>query len=335
MKKTILATLAIASMMSCSNDEVLDTPAKQAITFDNAFVEKAPGTRAAYDGSYTTGTLKEFQVYGTITNASGATGRVFTGDVVSYNGTAWTYTCPTQYWVPGNTYDFWAIADGNVDGATSVFTDKFVPKAINLLDASQQKDVLLATRTYRNYQTTYGTVVEFTFHHLMAKAKFTVKNAITTNSGYSYKVSDIAVKTEKEAVYNIADGEWAIAETPATYSLSFGHAVDVAIPEGAEAADIAFDEKVESNFDRLLIPNSKHITVTFKCELFKDGILIQTQERSVTTTKVVSLEQGKAYNFIISLGNPGDPITFNVDKIEDWDTDHNDDGTNNDETPIN
>ena len=70
MKKTILATLAIASMMSCSNEELLEAPAQQAITFGNTFVEKAPATRAAYDGSYTTSSLTQFQVYGTITNTS-------------------------------------------------------------------------------------------------------------------------------------------------------------------------------------------------------------------------------------------------------------------------
>ena len=325
MKKTILVTLAIASMMSCSNEELLEAPALQAITFDNAFVEKAPGTRAAYDGSYTTGNLKQFQVYATVTNTSGAVGKVFTGDVVSFNTTSreWTYTCPTQYWVPGNTYDFWAIADGNVKDATSVTaTEKFVPTEIRVLDASKQKDVLFATRSYPNYQTTDGTTVAFTLHHLMAKAKFTVKNAIDTNSGYSYMVSGITVNTDKAGVYDVAEGTWSISGTD-TYPLSFGNAVDKGTEKGADAADIAFGEKVESNYDRLLIPTTKHLTVIFKCELFKDGVLIHTDEaKSVTTQKTVSLEKGKAYNFIISLGNPGEKIQFTVTEVKNWETNH-------------
>ena len=325
MKKTILVTLAIVSMMSCSTEEVIDSQVKQAITFDNAFVEKAPGTRAAYDGSYTTGNLEQFQVYATVTNTSGAVGKVFTGDVVSFNETSceWTYKCPTQYWVPGNTYNFWAIADGNEKDATSVTaTEKFVPTTIHVLDASKQKDVLFATRSYPNYQTIDGTTVAFTLHHLLAKAKFTVKNTIDTNSGYSYKVSDITISADKAGEYNVAEGLWSISGTD-TYSLSFGHAVDNGTEEGAPAADIAFGEKVESNYERLLIPTAKQLTVTFKCELFKDGVLIHTDAaKSVTTQKTVLLEKGKAYNFIISLSNPGEKIQFTVTEVKDWDTDH-------------
>lgn len=325
MKKTILATLAIASMMSCSNEEVIDSQAKQAITFDNAFVEKAPGTRAAYDGSYTTNSLTQFQVYATVTNTSGVSGRVFTGDVVSFNETSreWTYTCPTQYWVPGNTYNFWAIADGNVEGATSVNAGEknCVPQTITV-DASKQKDVLFATRNYPNYQTIDGTTVAFTLHHLLAKAKFTVKNTIDTNSGYSYKVSDITISADKAGEYNVAEGLWSISGTD-TYSLSFGHAVDNGTKEGADAADIAFGEKVESNYERLLIPTAKQLTVTFKCELFKDGVLIHTDAaKSVTTQKTVLLEKGKAYNFIISLSNPGEKIQFTVNEVKNWETNH-------------
>ena len=321
MKKTILATLAIASMMSCSNEEVIDIQAKQAITFDNAFVEKAPGTRAAYDGSYTTNSLTQFQVYATVTNTNGVSGRVFTGDVVSYNKTSdeWTYTCPTQYWVPGNTYNFWAITDGNVEGATSVVTESYVPTEIHVLDASKQNDVLLATRTYEDYQTDHGTTVAFTLHHLLAKAKFTVKNTIKTNSGYSYKVSNLTIKgVEKNGVYDITNKAWSVAETPATYDLPFGNAVTTGTDTGADADYIEFDGRKESNYERLLIPSNKKLNITFNCEIYKDHILIASEERTVTTTNTVNLEPGKAYNLIISLANPGEEIKFTVTEVNGW-----------------
>ena len=331
MKKTILATLAIASMMSCSNEELLEAPAQQAITFGNTFVENAPRTRAAYDGSYTTNSLAQFQVYGIITNKDDESGRLFTGNDVKKNGSEWTYTCPTQYWIPGNTYNFWGIADGNVQGATSVDAGEknCVPQTITV-DASQQKDVLLATRTFKNYQTTDGTVVEFTFRHLMAKAKFTVKNTVSTDNGYNYVVSGIQITTDKNGIYDVASGKWSPATTPATYPLSFGNAVTEGVPAteenpaGAAAVAIGFNSKAESNFDRLLIPNehfaedSKKLTVKFYCELYKGGTLIHEGERTVTTEKDVVLVQGHAYNFIISLSNPGEKIQFTVEKINDW-----------------
>ena len=326
MKKTILATLAIASMMSCSNEELLEAPAQQAITFGNTFVEKAPATRAAYDGSYTTSSLTQFQVYGTITNTSGAIGRVFTGEVVENQSGTWTLNGAAQYWIPGNTYNFWGIADGNVKGATSVDAPealKHVPQTITV-DASQQKDVLLATRTFENYQTTHGTVVEFNFHHLMAKAKFTVKNNIDTNSGYSYKVSDITIiGTGKNGVYSVANKTWAPAAEAETYDLSFGHAVAQGTAAGdATAVAIGFNEKAESNFDRLLIPSSaKQLKVRFTCQtLIGDETVLREETKEVTTEKAIELVQGRAYNFIIALSNPGEKIQFTVEKINDWET---------------
>lgn len=329
MKKTILATLAIASMMSCSNEELLEAPAQQAITFGNTFVEKAPRTRAAYDGSYTTSSLTQFQVYGTITNTSGATGRVFKGEVVENQSGTWTLNGAAQYWIPGNTYHFWGIADGNVQGATSVDAPealKHVPQTITV-DASQQKDVLLATRTFENYQTTHGTVVEFTFRHLMAKAKFTVKNTVSTDNDYNYVVKDIKITTDNKGIYNVANGTWSLAEDSKSYNLEFGNAIAIdteASNEDSEAVVIGFNDKAVSNFERLLIPNkdierdNKTLTVKFDCELYKGGTLIHEGERTVTTEKNVVLVQGHAYNFIISLGNPGEKIQFTVENINDW-----------------
>ena len=330
MKKTILATLAIASMMSCSNEELLEAPAQQAITFGNTFVEKAPATRAAYDGSYTTSSLTQFQVYGTITNTSGATGRVFKGEVVENQSGTWTLDGAAQYWIPGNTYHFWGIPDGNVHGATSVDAPealKHVPQTITV-DASQQKDVLLATRTFENYQTTDGTVVEFTFRHLMAKAKFTVKNTVSTDNDYNYVVKDIQIiDADNKGIYNVANGTWSLAEDSKSYNLEFGNAIAIdteASNEDSEAVVIGFKEKAVSNFERLLIPNkdierdNKTLTVKFYCELYKGGTLIHEGVRTVTTEKNVVLVQGHAYNFIISLGNPGEKIQFTVEKINDW-----------------
>ena len=338
MKKTILATLAIASMMSCSNEELLEAPAQQAITFGNTFVEKAPATRAAYDGSYTTNSLAQFQVYGTITNTSGATGRVFTGEVVENQSGTWTLNGAAQYWIPGNTYHFWGIADGNVQGATSVDAPealKHVPQTITV-DASLQKDVLLATRTFEDYQTTHGTVVEFTFRHLMAKAKFTVKNTVSTNNDYNYVVSDIKIKTDKNGIYDVASGKWSLAKVEKTednlYYLSFGDAlVDIdkeGTADGVDPAVIGFNSKAESNFERLLIPNEhfaegdKKLKVTFTCQTRIGTTVLRTETKEVTTEKDVVLVQGHAYNFIISLGNPGEKIQFTVTEVKDWETNH-------------
>ena len=299
--------------------------------------------------------MTEFQVYGTITTNDSKTANIFARETVSKkitNGTgdAWKYDAAhTQYWIPGNTYNFVAIADGNADDATLVSTGNYgMPTAIELLDAMMQHDVLYAEqKNITDSPNGFPSSVEFTFNHIMAKAKVTVKNTIETNSGYSYKVSGITLNnTAKNGTYDIANGTWSKATTPAYYNCPFGNAVVTAanIAANAPADFIGFGESLESNFEWLIVPTFKgddttEIKITFTRDYYysSDGgttnVLVRSEENTVSAKK--KIEAGHAYNFVIKLGNPGEPIKFTVESITDWDTDHNDDGKKNDETNIN
>ena len=342
MKKTILVTLAIASMMSCSNEELIDSPAQQAITFGNTFVENAPRTRAAYDGSYTTGSLTQFQVYGTITNKNGESGRLFTGNDVFKSGSEWTYKCPTQYWIPGNTYNFTAIVHGNEGEAISTDIDALQqPTAIQVTDAYVQKDILFAENgPITSTDPTWGEKVSFTFRHLLSKVKFTVKNGITTQNGYKYKVENIKItNAAMEGTYTIGTGWGDVQATETPFQPHFGHAV-AALNEKASVAvevgtPIEIGKSCESNFERLLIPATQQFNIQFDYYLYNGEQEIDVQLGKTLITKEMTLQAGHAYNFIINLANPGEPITFDVNAIEEWDTDLDDNGTKNDETPIN
>ena len=342
MKKTILATLAIASMMSCSNEELLEAPAQQAITFGNTFVENAPRTRAAYDGSYTTNSLAQFQVYGIITNKDEESGRLFTGNDVIKNGSEWTYTCATQYWIPGNTYNFTAIVHGNEGDAISTDINALQqPTAIQLTDASVQKDILFAENgPITSTDPTWGEKVSFTFRHLLSKVKFTVKNGITTQNGYKYKVENIQItNAAMEGTYTIGTGWGDVQATETPFQPHFGHAV-AALNEDASVAvevgtPIEIGKSCESNFERLLIPATQQFNIQFDYYLYNGEQEIDVQLGKTLITKEMTLQAGHAYNFIINLANPGEPITFDVNAVEEWDTDHDDNGTKNDETPIN
>ncbi len=335
MKKIFFAILCAGAAISCAKEEVI-TAEKDAITFENAFVDNA--TKAAYDGSYNNINFTEFQVYATISGggAGEGTANIFKGERVVKGaslgqGVNWSYaTANTQYWIPGNDYQFRAIADGNVSGVTEVVTDTYgMATKINLLDASAQKDILTAQHNVADYTKPVGGTpdpVAFTFAHVLSKAKFTVKNTITTDNGYSYKVTDIVLNDlVKNGVYTITDaaaGSWAAATTPAAYDLSFG---DVTVEGKADeatatVADIKYNASAESNFDRLLIPGTQTLNITFSYGLYKDGVLIDTQDKTLTAD--VTLAASKAYNFVISLGNPGDPIQFDVLSVTDWDKSH-------------
>ena len=303
---------------------------KEAITFESAFVDKA--TKAAYDGSYNNTNFSEFQVYATITGTGSNEGiaNIFQGEPVVKGpslgqGVNWTYAIAnTQYWIPGNNYHFRAIADGNEASETQVVVDAYgMATSINLLDASAQNDILVAEHSVTNYtkpQSGAPAPVAFTFDHILAKAKFTVKNTITTNNGYSYKVYNLSVNgVAKNGVYTFGAG-WAEAATRENYDLAFGHAVVEGTEAGvAEPTNIPYNGSMESNYDRLLVPTvAENLNVTFTYELLKDGVLIDTQDKSLNTG-ALTLLSGSAYNFVISLGNPGDPIQFDVEKVNAWD----------------
>ena len=285
--------------------------------------------------------MTEFQVYGTITTKDSKTANIFAGEPVSKNltiagtGDVWKYDAAnTQYWIPGNTYNFVAIADGNADDdATLVSTGAYdMPIEIKLLDATMQHDVLYAEqKNITDSPNGFPSSVEFTFNHIMAKAKVTVKNTIETNSGYSYKVSGITLNdTALNGVYDIATGTWRKASTPADYVPSFGNAV--ATTETGAAADfIGFNESLESNFERLIVPTfdgeeTTEIKITFTRDYYyssdggKNNVLVRSETNTVSAKK--KIEAGHAYNFVIKLGNPGEPIKFTVESITDWDTDH-------------
>ena len=63
MKKTLFAALALAFVASCSNEEVVEMAQKEAIGFDDAFINNS--TRSTIDPSYTeTNMFVDFGVYG-------------------------------------------------------------------------------------------------------------------------------------------------------------------------------------------------------------------------------------------------------------------------------
>lgn len=310
----------------------------------NKYLSQSPS--GSYKNDANEDNLTEFQVYGTITTKDSKTANIFAGETVSKNltsgtGDEWKYDAAnTQYWIPGNTYNFVAIADGNTaDGATSVSTDDYgMPTAIKLFDATKTHDILYAEQKNITDTNGFPSSVEFTFNHIMAKAKVTVKNTIETNSGYSYKVSDITLnKTPKSGIYDIATGTWSEADDPVvTYNCRFGNATAAVNAADAPADFIGFNKSLESNFERLIVPtfddgndatdDVTNISITFTRDYYysSDGgttnVLVRSEQNTVSTKK--KIEAGHAYNFVIKLGNPGEPIKFTVESITDWDYNH-------------
>lgn len=326
MKKIFLIGLTAAAMLaSCSNDETVEMAQQKAIGFSNAFVNN--GTRSVVDPSFTTTSLNDFAVYGFTQN-----GQIFDGVKVSKGGAAWSYD-NVQYWVPGNTYTFGAIAPHSAANVSDVKLPEGATKvemkvAFTNTDADQV-DLLHAAPTQiagTAVTPTYTEPVSMTFNHQLSKVKFSFENAV--GAGYNVKVSNVKIEDayEKGTLTVAAAGNTWDNQTDKALVLNFGNVV----ADGAtadEAAVIANAATLESYNEKLMIPmvSSATYTVTFTVELFKDKVPLGTYNHTVQI-KNVEFKLGYCYDFkatlthenIVDPENPLKPIEFKVDGITDW-----------------
>ncbi len=326
MKKIFLIGLTAAAMLaSCSNDETVEMAQQKAISFSNAFVNN--GTRSIVDPSFTTENLTDFAVYGFTQN-----GQIFNGDKVSKGGSAsteWSYA-NLQYWVPGNTYTFGAIAPhsvaANVSGVALPENATKVEMAVAFTntDANQVDLLHAAPSQITGVTATYTTPVSMTFNHQLSKVKFSFQNSVGV--GYNVKVSNVKITDAyKGGTLTVAatGNTWG-NQTDKTLELNFGNVV--ANASSTEASAIAYAATLESYNEKLMIPmgSSAKYTVTFTAELFKDNVPLGTYNHTVEI-KNVEFKLGYCYNFKASLTHENitgpdelNPIVFDVKKVEDW-----------------
>lgn len=332
MKKIFVAMLALAAATACSNDELVSVN-QEAIGFDNAFINNS--VRSVVDPSYENtdeGIFADFQVYGYVEgkplfNAENVGVTVSKTITNSELKSVWKYA-GTQYWIAGAKYNFAAVApatgwtktDASKDGVTLEFTND---GAHDLLYAQSQEIIGKATG---------NEFVGFTFRHILSKVKFSFLNTYNADNT-KLQVRNI------EILDSYKSGSVALTASATTWTasdlsldLSFGNAA-VATADAAEP--FAVNSKVDSYYERLLIPadyaTGNELKVKFVYDIVVAGSVVRTF--TVEPKVVVNLEPGHSYDFKATI-TPGEPIEFTVSDITDWDTDHNDDGKDNDETTI-
>ena len=298
MKKVLFALFAVAAMVSCSNNEVIELNREQ-IAFGDTFVDNA--TKA----DYSTGKVVEgFKVYGTVT-ANSNTMQVFNGADVTRDGkadgVAWNCTT-TQYWLPSATYSFAAIVDG--EAATQ---NNGLPATINHAVAVGA-DLLYATATVTTNDTATpisgvngNKVVAFNFTHLLSKLQFTIAN--TTNQ--TYKVKSILVEdVAKNGVYSVVGGTWAA-----------GDAGEVELDFGTADVPAASAGVVASNTHQILpLEQTLNVTITYAIMNGEDELGTMTKSGSITE----EFAQNTVYNVTATLS--GTAISFSLGTIDAWNT---------------
>ena len=314
MKKLFLAIALLATVASCTKDNVINQD-KELIGFGGPFISNS--VKSAADPSYVTtddntkNNLTSFNVYGAVEGVN-----IFNGNLVSKGssayGSAWSCAGTTQYWVAGADYIFDAVVD-----ATTVNTDNQTGLPVSLYyEASTQKDMLHNRVTTTGKPTTNNGLVAFSFTHLLSKVKFTVENTTSADAtNYRYTVTDIVITnayaTGKYAVVDQKDSENKDVTKNTWFDLTKG-------TQSIADMTIASNTTEECAKEVLLIPGAE-VGVTFNVNAqIKDGNDWKTLTTTpVTKTGVVTLVANNAYNFQVSVGMGG-KIEFTANTLPSW-----------------
>ena len=338
MKKTLFAALALAFVASCSNEEVVEMAQKEAIGFDNAFVNNS--TRSVNDPSITTNNIANFAVFGFVGSDQATTPAVlFDGVEVSKSitnseltKTNWKYAA-TQYWITDATYNFSAVAPFADKKWTKTAASK---DGVTLSFENTGTQDLLYAQSEANIKglASNNQPVAFTFNHILSKVKFSFKNV--------YNASAATIKVKNIKITNAyKTGNVALTANSTTWSdrttsleLDFGMATDnEATTDNKENTEVAYayNATYESQKELLLIPNTSTdagakdtYNVTFTVDLLVSGSLIKTYNH--TATVEFKPEPGKSYDILAQINaenidpeNKQEPIEFTVTKVNDWD----------------
>ncbi|MBO7198944.1 MAG: fimbrillin family protein [Alistipes sp.] len=288
MKKLLVSLLAIAGLVACTNDEVVSVQKGNPIAFDT-FVENV--TRVGYDSNSLTG----FDVWAFIESTNGRS-TILTGEDVNRNDDGKWWYGNTQYWVPGNTYYFAALAPMNSQNVRNLqlATGDAAYKGLGTVEFTNvdgTEDLIYAVNMVEASETT--SKVTFTFNHLLSKVKFSFTNTFD-NANYSIQVRNIQMTAPETGTVNLAadEVEWTPGST--SLDLDFGETGTIAQSGVANSAEL------------LTIPAgaTQEYIVTFKVDLYvgngADKVLAKTYEKS-STISGIELEAGKAYNFAAAI----------------------------------
>lgn len=362
MKKILIALCAVATLASCTKNEVLSYD-QEAIGFENAFVDNS--TRSVDDPSFANTAQKifsDFAVYGFVEGASVFDRVKVSKSITGENTTVWTYT-NTQYWINGANYDFyaiapftgnWAIKTGTTPtdtGAIITFTNGKVLDNGNLEPGTQ--DLLYAGIVERVGAASNNAAVALTFNHILSKVKFSFVNGYNASSATicvrdikitnAYKTADATLAKDNAETTNVNEAiTWSNHSGAGDIVIAFGNATTEAAYATHKPADTdkvrayayAYNTTVESYYERFVIPAAAPAddwNITFTVDLLVSGQVIKTYNH--TAKLDTTFEPGKAYDITATITATNidpttsqEPIEFTAN-MNDWTAAVNDEAT--------
>lgn len=338
---------------SCSNDEVVRVADNNGVAIGfSSFVDNA--TRA---DEYSTSNLPDnMQVWGVTKFGETTTiSAIFTNQLVERNGAdlnaVWTYT-PLQYWIPGNSYSFAAIAPyydnetsdivtvkQNTENATTAMNNAGLTITFDNEKAEANVDLLYDSQEVAaNNNNTVG----FTMSHMLSRVNFKFENTFASDN-YSFRVSDVTITnaTSKATIDKTAEtddtkGLWtAVTEEGVT---DFSRTFDFESEDNNVKADKATTTIPVSTETHYLIPlkDAKAHNVTFNVQLLMttpsgEEVEVGGAQKFDVDINAMKFKSGWSYTFVAQINqdninedpnNPvvtDKPIEFTVTSVEGFD----------------
>lgn len=267
-------------------------------------------TRAAIDdadGMLTDG--NSFSVWGNYTDGTGGTATsVFNAEKVTYVSGMWGYE-GTRYWLPGNTYDFYALYPSveTLGDAVSSATCTDGTFTVKGFDATKGHDLMTAEQT--DIVIEAGKVpeaVSFKFFHQLTRLAFNVKAVGRDVTVTSFKVNGVIREGD---LTHTAEG-----------TSGWSHTTTTTADDGLLAAsdvDVASGETQDMLGDVLLPPHADLTGAEIAVSYCFEG---ETAERSSTVSlSGGSTEQwnaGSRYAYTLTVSAASLEIKV---KVLDWD----------------
>lgn len=305
MKKIFLIGLAATAMLaSCSNDETVEMAQNTKAIGFSSFIDKS--TRAT-DTDLTN--LATIEVYGWRDDA-----QIFNAKAVTVDATGNGTYSPLQYWEPGYTYAFEAIAPKSGENGVTFAAAKDGGTITFVSDS--ETDLLYskaADKTTGAEVTTDPGEVNFTFKHLLSRVKFTFKNTFPANAAAKISVKDVKITNAYQ------NGTITPAEENAVWNAT-NNTLSVVFASDNVKDLVAGTGSGETEHMYLIPVASPQYTVTFTVVLDQNGATTEYPHTSTITTR---MEKGKSYNFVAALNETNVtpdklfPIKFTA-KVDPW-----------------
>lgn len=337
MKKSIfLLGVAVAAMTSCSNDKLLDQaePIQRAIGFDS-FVNKTTKAITTTDNPTAQTGLSKFYVHGYYGTTNVFTGKEVTKTIEDNSIKSWDYLLANDeqqpYWT-NNEYYFAAYAQGNnetsINGVQYSDETLSIPFTAQYTTSEDAVTICNVKDLVADLKTETGLIsrtaaVDFSFKHLLAKIKFTIKNnspenlpmTITNLVINGVKISGTFTSTNS-ANWAPKQSDWQVSgDDMANFIPILGSANQIAkngtvVSEDYLVIPQEFGETIKYSFTATFYDNNGSIVSVVP---FDNKFTINKNQ--ITHT---AWQPNTYYNYVIGVPSSVNPIKFNVTGVSGW-----------------